>query len=151
MWTSTPEFYIIAGVIAAAIIAYAALPSRRGAAVLHTVAGELSNSGSAEVPAGIDVSIDDAGHMVICRRGLPDVGDDGAASLAVTIIGFDISIEERLTPGKYPIERRDTAIFTLDFLAPERYHVRYNSDTANLFTAFSIPIRPGITLSRQLH
>ena len=151
MWTSTPEFYIIAGVIAAAIIAYAALPSRRGAAVLHTVAGTLSDSGSTEVPAGIDVSIDDAGHMVIYRRGLPDVGDDGAASLAVTIIGFDISIEERLTVGKYPIERRDTATFTLDFLAPERYHVRYNSDTANLFTAFSIPIRPGITLSRQLH
>lgn len=151
MWTSTPEFYIIAGVIAAAIIAYAALPSRRGAAVLHTVAGTLSDSGATDVPAGIDVSIDHCGRMVICRHGLPDVGDDGAASLAVTIIGFDISIEERLTQGKYPIERRDTATFTLDFLAPERYHVRYNSDTTNLFTAFSIPIRPGITLSRRLH
>lgn len=151
MWTSTPEFYIIAGVIAAAIIAYAALPSRRGAAVLHTVAGTLSDSGEAEASAVIDVHVDDAGRMIICRRGLPDVGDNGAASLAVTVIGFDITIEERLTPGKYPIERRDTATFTLDFLAPERYHVRYNSDTANLFTAFSIPIRPGITLSRRLN
>ena len=151
MWTSTPEFYIIAGVIAAAIIAYAALPSRRGAAVLHTVAGTLSDSGATDVPAGIDVSIDPSGRMVICRHGLPNVGDDGAASLAVTIIGFDISIEERLTQGKYPIERRDTATFSLDFLAPERYHVRYNRDTTYLFTAFSIPIRPGITLSRQFH
>lgn len=150
-WFNSVEFYVIAAAIAAAVVALSALPARRGVAVLHTIAGVLSDSGAAE-PAepSIDIEVDDNRRVVIRRTGLSGVGDTGAASLAVNVIGFDIDIEERLTPGRLPLERRDTAVFTLDFLGAERYHVRYNSEDAGVFAAFSLPVREGIRIHRQL-
>ena len=72
-----------------------------------------------------------------------------AASLAINVIGFDIVIEERLTHGNgWPTV--DTAEFVLDFFAPERYHVRYNSEDAGVFTAFTLPVKEGIKIHRDL-
>lgn len=150
-WLNSVEFYVIAGAIAAAVVALSALPSRRGAAVLHTVAGDLSDSSSAEPSEpSIDVEVDDNRRVIIRRTGLVGVGDTGAASLAVNVVGFDIDIEERLTAGRLALERRDTAVFTLDFLGAERYHLRYNSEDAGVFAAFSLPVREGIRIHRVL-
>lgn len=148
-WYNTVEFYVIAGAAAAAVVALSALPSKRGPATLHMVGGQLSDSGSAEtVTPQIDVEVDDDRRVVITRRGLAGIGDTGAASLAVNVAGFDITIDERLTPGRLPLERCDTARFTLDFLGAERYHIRYNADTQ--MAAFTLPVRPGNRLSRPL-
>lgn len=145
------EFYVIAGVIAAAVVALSAMPGRRGAAVLHMAAGELSDSKTAgEAEPGIDVRVDDERRVIITRRGIRGVGDTGAASLAVNVRGFDVEIEERLTAGRLPLERRDTAVFVLDFLGAERYHIKYNSEDAGVFAAFSLPVKEGIRISREL-
>lgn len=150
-WFNTVEFYVIAGAVAAAVVALSALPSKRGQAVLHMAAGELDDSGAeGEAEPHIDVEVDDNRRVVITRRGLRGIGDNGAVSLAINVIGFDIEIEERLTPGRYALERRDTARFVLDFLGAERYHVRYNSEDAGVFAAFTLPVREGIRISRDL-
>ena len=150
-WFNAGEFVVIAGAAAAAVVALSALPSRRGVAVLHTVAGDLSDS-RADTPAvpAIDVEVDANRRVIIRRTGIAGVGDTGAASLAVNVIGFDIEIEERLTRGRLPLERRDTAVFTLDFLGAERYHIRYNSEDAGVFAAFTLPVREGIRVRRTL-
>lgn len=150
-WFNSVEFFVIAGATAAAVVALSALPSRRGVAVLHTVAGDLSDS-RADTPAvpAIDVEVDANRRVIIRRTGIAGVGDTGAASLAVNVIGFDIEIEERLTRGRLPLERRDTAVFTLDFLGAERYHIRYNSEDAGVFAAFTLPVREGIRVRRTL-
>ncbi len=150
-WFNTVEFYVITGAVAAAVVALSALPSRRGQAVLHMVAGDLSDSKSTgEQPPAIDIKVDDNRRVIITRRGITGVGDNGAASLAINVTGFDIVIEERLTPGHLPLERRDTATFTLDFLGAERYHIRYNSEDNGIFTAFTLPVKEGIKIHREL-
>lgn len=130
------------------MVALAALPSRRGEAVLHLLAGELDHTGGDEGPS-LKVTVDRLGHVIIERTGIRGIADDGAVSLAVNVAGFDISIEERLTPGT-GAEHATSARFELDFLGAERYHVRYNSEDAGLFAAFTLPVRPGISVIREL-
>ncbi|MCM1032779.1 MAG: hypothetical protein NC405_03385 [Odoribacter sp.] len=149
-WYNTVEFYVIAGAAAAAVVALTALPSRRTAAVLHTVAGDLARSDNPVTEPSIDVEVDSSRRVRITRHGLRGIGDDGAVSLAVNVIGFDIEIEERLAPGRYPVQERDTAVFTLDFLGAERYHIRYNSEDAGVFAAFTLPVKEGIKIKREL-
>lgn len=150
MWYNSVEFYVITGALAAGAVAAAALPRRQRQSVLHMAAGELSGSdeGRLAVPS-IQVEVDDNRRVIIRRSGLLSVMDNGAASLAVNVAGFDVTIEERLTPGNgWPTV--DTATFTLDFFAPERYHVKYNSEDTGLFTAFTLNVSPGIRLYKEL-
>ncbi len=142
------EFYVIAATIAAAVIAYSALPSRGGAAIQHLLAGVLSNENPQTEPS-IEIEVDDDRQVIIKRHGLQGITDTGAASLAVEIIGFNITIEERLTPGKGE-HTFSTATFKLNTLAPERYHIRYNSESTSSFAALTLPVREGIHITREL-
>lgn len=151
-WLNSVEFYVVAGSVAAAVVALSALPSRRGAAVLHLAAGELlppDDSDNPESPA-ISAEVDRHGRVVVTRHGLHGITSDGAVSLAINVIGFDVKIEERLTPGSAAGTPIGQTRFTLDFFAPERYHISYNSEDAGLFAAFTLPIRPGIAITRPL-
>ncbi len=118
--------------------------------MLHPAAGDLSGTDEGrDMKPSIDVCVDENRRVHIVRRGLPNITDKGAASLAINVIGFDIVIEERLTHGNgWPTV--DTAEFVLDFFAPERYHVRYNSEDAGVFTAFTLPVKEGIKIHRDL-
>ena len=151
-WFGTVEFYVIAGTVAAAVIALSALPARRGAAQLHMAAGRLEEPDALDDPERprLDVEVTPRGTVRITRRGLKGIGSDGAVSLAATVIGFDVKIEERLTPGRTGAQEPGHAVFDLDFFAPERYHISYNSDDAGLFAAFTLAVRPGLRLSRPL-
>lgn len=88
--------------------------------------------------------------MLLTRSGLAGLTSAGAVSLAVTVTGTDVAIEERITGATSPSEPVDTALFTLDFLRPGRYHVRYNSSSLGLFSAFTLSVRPGASLTRPL-
>lgn len=147
-WYNTVEFYVIAGAVAAAVVAMSALPSRRGAAVLHLEAGELLPADGEPARPGLEVGVDRHGRVVITRHGLRGIAMDGAVSLAINVTGFDISVEERLTPGN-ATEMAASARFVLDWLGAERYHIKYNGEDAGVFAAFSLPVRPGIKISRE--
>ena len=147
-WFNTIEFYVIAGALAAGAVAYAALPQRRGQGRQYLLAGELSDTGDPQ-PA-IDIEVDNRGRVHITRTGLPPVTDAGAVSLAINVTGFDIIIQERLTYGRGQAAV-DTARFTLDFLGPERYKIRYTTDQdAGLLAAFTLNDTPGLRLHREL-
>ena len=83
----------------------------------------------------------DDGSVVLTRNGIEGVSTSGAVSLAVTIIGFDITIEERIVPGNNLDEPIDTATFVLDFLAPDRYHLKYNSSATSRFATTTLLVR----------
>lgn len=153
-FTST-EFYVIASMAAAAVIGLCVKPGARGEAIERLLAGHLcdtsadrSDPADAALPQ-ITLSCDPSGNVLLTRSGLSGLTSDGAVSLAVTRIASDITIEERTTysPLGEPV---DTALFTLDFLPPGRYHVRYNSDATGLFAAFSLTVRPENLVTRQL-
>lgn len=150
------EFYVLATLVAAVIVGVIARPSSRGEARQHLLAGELSNkhqrswSDTPALQAAISMSVRDDGALLIQREGIAGVSTSGAVSLAVTIIGFDIAIEERIVSGNPIDDPIDTATFVLDFLAPDRYHLKYNSATTSSFAATTLLIRPGFKKSTPL-
>ncbi len=145
---SSVEFYVYATLVAAAIVAFLARPSSRGEARQHLLAGELSNATGrnwgeiATVQPAISLIVRDDGAVVLFRHGIDGVSTSGAVSLAITVIGFDITIEERIVPGNDIDEPIDTATFVLDFLAPDRYHLKYNSSATSRFATTTLLVRP---------
>ena len=141
------EFYVYATLVAAAIVAFLARPSSRGEARQHLLAGELSNasnrswSDSNSAQPAISLIVRDDGAVVLFRHGIEGVSSSGAVSLAITVIGFDITIEERIVPGNNLDDPIDTATFVLDFLAPDRYHLKYNSSATSSFVATTLLVR----------
>lgn len=153
---NTPEFYIIVSVIAAAVVAIAALPERRRAVVQHLVAGELLSSVDTPDDLGpghgrLEIEVHEGNFVSIRRYGLDGVTMSGAVSLAIEVSGFDVTIQERVTPGAAsPFGMADSVLFHLDFLAPDRYHVRYESERFSEHTSFSLHVRPGIKIAKPL-
>ena len=151
------EFYVYATLVAAAIVAFLARPSSRGEARQHLLAGELSNasnrswSDSNSAQPAISLIVRDDGAVVLFRHGIEGVSSSGAVSLAITVIGFDITIEERIVPGNNLDDPIDTATFVLDFLAPDRYHLKYNSSATSSFAATTLLVRPDYEKHLQLN
>lgn len=135
-------------VIAAAIVAMACRPAMQGPVLEFLLAGRLSPSAEAE--PGLDIACNSDGTVSLKRLCVTGLTDLGAVSLAVKKKGTDISIEERLTPGRGLPELPVDADFLLDFMPPGRYHVRYNSADAGLFCAFSLTVTPGLQTHKGL-
>ena len=144
----TVEFYVIAVLVAAMIVALVARPASRGEARQYLLAGDLKACGD-DNPA-ITLTAHDDGSVALTRHGIEGITSTGAVSLAVNVIGWDIVIEERLSEGFSDDAPIDTAVFRLDFLAPERYHIRYNSSATGRFVATPFHNRPGYTTTRPL-
>ena len=138
------EFYVIATVVAAAVLAVCLRPSRKGQAVLHTVAGFLCE-GVPEAEPALHVECLESGNVLIRRTGLSGIYATGALSLAVNQIGFDLEIQERLPPGAgFDGLQISEAVFVLNFLGPDWYHISYTTDPSDRFAAFSLHVRPGL-------
>lgn len=149
---NTVEFYVITAFIAAAVIAAVAMPSQKGAARTFLYGGTLRSDAAPSEP-GIVAIVGDDGNLTIHRFGLDDLGEDGTYSLAVTIIGLDVTIEERVRSSR-PLNEcnpsYDAAWAVLDCLGPERYHFNYRSEATGRSAAFSLNIRPGNRIERLL-
>ena len=148
---SAVEIYVLLAVAAAAVVALCVKPSARGEAVSHLLAGRLCRL--EDVPAqtpSVDFECLDDGNVLLSRRGLKEMTDSGAVSLAVTVIGFDVTVEERVVAGRNGGEPVDTALFTLDFIGPERYHVRYISEPTASAASLTLHNRPEMHVSRPL-
>ena len=146
---NTVEFYILTAFIAAAVIAFAAMPSQKSAARNFFYAGDLFSDAEPSAP-GIVAIVEDDGRLAIHRFGLQNIGMDGAYSIAVTIIGFDVTIEERLTAGTDVVGMATAGKVVLDCLGAERYHIHYRNEAMGRSAAFSLNIRPGNRVDRLL-
>ncbi len=145
------EFYVVAATVAAAVIALCSRPSSRGEARTHLLSGTLCDCEDANPNVqALDITCHEDRSVALTRRGLDGMTTSGAVSLAVTVIGFDITIEERIVTDLRPGQPINTALFTIDFLASERYHIRYNSETTSGFIAFTLHNRPGMRVTKLL-
>ena len=102
------------------------------------------------VEPGIVVIVNDDNSITIYRLGLENVSESGAYSLAVTFIGFDVTIDERLVYGRQGGLAATAAQATVTGFAPERYHFLYRSETPGANAAFNLHIRPGNRIDRRL-
>ena len=141
----TVEFYVITVFVSAAIVAVLAMPSRRSAARAGTLRSDLVPS-----EPGIVALVGNDGTLAIHRFGIEGVWVSGAYSLAVTIIDFDVTIEERLTPGSNIDAEATAAYAVLDCFGAERYHFNYRSEATGRNAAFSLNIKPGNRIERLL-
>ncbi|MCH5222393.1 MAG: hypothetical protein J1F05_08755 [Muribaculaceae bacterium] len=144
----TIEFYVITAVIAAAVVAFAAMPSRKSAARTLFFTGTLLTDAPPGEPQIVAV-VNDHGALELHRLGIDGLTTNGAYNLAVTIIGFDVTIEERITPGNDSCYAH-AAFAVIDNLGAERYHFLYHSEAIGRNAAFSLNIRAGNRISRAL-
>lgn len=154
----TVEFYVILLVVAAFCIGLLAVPSGVGPVETEFANGLLSFTpeGEADATPRIEILCQEDGSVKLMRYGLPaDLDSAATVALAMTRKGFDISIEERITPSSLPLlasetEAVNTATFHLPILARERYHIKYNSDSTSSFTTLTLHNRPGLRTIRLL-
>lgn len=144
------EFYVVAAVVAAAVIGYSVSPGQRGEERRHLLAGTLCDLG-ADAPSGeyVAVRCTDSGDVLLTRTGLQGITIGGAVSLVVKVRGFDVDIEERLVADPRG-EEVNAALFTLDFIGQERYNVRYTSPDIGLMAVFTLRNRPGMRFDAPL-
>ncbi len=153
---NTVEFYVIVSVIAAAVVAVVSLPERKGEVKQHLLAGDLIASNAQTDTAGpghgsISFQVHEGNIVSLRRDGLKGVNMDGAVSLAVKVSGFDIVIEERISHGAWSsLGSADSAVFYLDFLALEWYHIRYESELYGEHASLTLHVREGIKLTKNL-
>lgn len=144
---NTVEFYVIASVIAAAVVALSAMPRNTREARLHTLDADLM-PGDAEAEPELHFRVRPDGRVELRRTGLAGVGDEGAAVLEVEQRGFDVVMNERLRPGRG--EAVGEAVWTMDFFGREYYHISYRSDATGRFAALTLHVRPGIEVVKPL-
>ncbi|MDE7412008.1 MAG: hypothetical protein K2M94_08220 [Paramuribaculum sp.] len=141
---SSVEFYVIAAIFAAAVIAYASRPATLGAVKHFLIGGNLCKlTDNVDDKPRVAVRCTDTGDVLLTRLGIADLTTDGAVSLVIDVKGFEVVVEERIaySPGG---ESVDTALFTLDFMGHERYSVRYENKDLGLMAVFTLNNRPGM-------
>ena len=148
-WGAT-QWYVILTVVAAAFIAACAKPKDRGRADQRLIPGNLVEGSPSPVPT-LRVEVVPGGRVVFTRYGVEGLTSSGADSLSVNRIGFDLSIKERVSAG-YPNDPvMAGASFEMDFLASdEYYHVHWIDEESGLWTAFTLHVREGIVIEREL-
>lgn len=148
MFFSSIEFYVIAVIVAAAVIGLTARPASRGEARTWLLPASLKPATDPLPAPSITITCDDRYDLTIRRTGL---GATESLSLCVTMIGHDISIEEHAAPalpgsGSGAME----AEVTLTFTGPTRYHLSYSAPAMSLFTAVQFTARPGTNIHKDL-
>ncbi len=143
------EFYVVCVVVAAAVIAAAVRPSSRGEVITHLLAGEIEPDDSFGIPR-IEVSVRDDGTVVLTRYCIDMIGPEGAVSGVVSINGTDVTFEERTVPGLSGQSQRVKATFLMDFLAPSRYHFRYESEATSSMAVITLAVKPDVRIVREL-
>lgn len=143
--------------VAALVVGIFAMPANHGPVETEFAAGKLQFDPTlADLTPRLEIECKPDFTIKITRIGFPDIlHSDASVALAITRKGFDLTIEERITPGTNPLLQSEitpvnTAVFYLEGLAPDRYHIKYNSEATSSFAAFSINNRPGLTTSRPL-
>lgn len=144
------EFYVIVFTVAALVIGFLVKPASRGLAETSFAEGMLTaDAPDADPTPRIEVQCLSNGDVAISRCGLTDLTSSATVALAITHIGFDLTVEERVTPGHYADSPVNRATFIIKGLAPERYHIKYNSPSYSIFLATTLPNRPGIAFTRN--
>lgn len=146
----TTEFFVIATVVAALIVGFMAIPTKRGEARQFFVEASVMSTGDDKAIPSIEFICRDDGSVTLIRRGVEGVRTTGMVNLAITIIGFDITINERLVEGSTWDGMADTAMATLDMMGAERYHVVYKSESISRMATLTINNHPGFRASRPL-
>lgn len=149
----TVEVCVLLFIVAAAVIAMAVRPGGKSPAETYFYAGELISG--EETVAGLTITVNEDYRVTLVRHGLAGItGVDGAVSIAVTVTGTEIYVEERITPGRIlsPEENKsESALFFIDCLPPNtRIHFRYNASASSRSASLTFTVKPDFNYSLPL-
>ena len=150
MFFNSIEFYVLAAMTAAGIVAYFSRPASIGPARQFLLPGNLADDNGISNCPSIEITCNEDGTVSFNRHAINDIAPDGAVSLAVSVIGTNITIKERTIAGREEPRPSTTASFTIDFLGQEWYHLTYENEQTGLFAALTLHVRPGIHILKPL-
>lgn len=102
----TVEFYVVATVVAAAVIILSTRPS--GSKPVQTRFARATfepDSEPSDAEPSLEVSVRDDGMVVFTRHGLGRIREGTVVALAITVKGFDVTLKERITAASSHAER----------------------------------------------
>ena len=94
----TVEFYVVATVVAAAVIILSTRPS--GSKPVQTRFARATfepDTEPSDAEPSLEVSVRDDGMVVFTRHGLGRIREGTVVALAITVKGFDVTLKERIT------------------------------------------------------
>lgn len=145
--TST-EFYVIMLTLAALAVGLIVKPRDRGQAETTFATGVPGWDD--DVRPRLEFECRDNGDVIVRRYGLSGLTSAATVALAITRIGFDLTIEERVTPRwAEVVTEANMATFVIEGLARERYHVKYNSESYSVFLTTGLVNRAGMRMVRE--
>lgn len=134
----TTELCVMLLLVAAVAIVWVVRPQSTGAAAEYLLPSKLvAGDENACVEPSVEISCDESGNVVLRCRGLSGITMSGAISAKVIVKGFDIFVNERAVAGSETGAYASEAVFTLDFLASERYFLRYESEENSAAVSFA--------------
>lgn len=147
------EFYVIAVVTAAAIVGLCVRPEMKGEAKTFLISGDISDDGTQKMPS-IYIICNDDGTVDFIRYGIDAANGIPIANYFITVIGFDITVEERIS-YTHDIFAEHSAMrmkssFIIDFLGTERYHLTFRNDSSENIAALYFRNTPGVHISKML-
>ena len=150
---TTTEFYVTMFVLAGAIVAFSAMPRKRGPVRELLLPGKLSACSPSATPS-ISIEVRPDNSIALLRSGIEDVEPlSDAVSIAVAISGFSIDITERIhsvSSSTITEPKASSAMFIIDGTAPERYHIRYTSPSTQLSATMALTLKPGTKYCKNL-
>ncbi len=165
LWTAlgTVEWCVISFIMAMAVVVAVIRPQPRHAASTYFIKGSFGDDGDEYAPGHADIApnndevaelavyVADSGP-VIARKGFDGLlrCNGSSLALAITIKGTDITIKERYVSGQ-GAPYQGVVNFDLSGLHLRgNFHIQYLSEEMSRSTAFTLLIRPGILIRRQL-
>ena len=102
----TVEFYVVATVVAAAVIILSTRPS--GSKPVQTRFARATfepDTEPSDAEPSLEISVRDDGMVVFTRHGLGRIRKGTVVALAITVKGFDVTLKERITAASSHAER----------------------------------------------
>lgn len=142
---SSIEFYILAFAVAFAIVGITMKPSERGPAKTFFAHGFVDDNTTEE--PGIIISYD--GDMLRITHAGVDIRDRHIQfNYAITIIGNDITVNERAAHSNEPVDSLTDKIditMTTERITPGRYHLKFTADWLSQWASTRIVVAEPFT------
>ena len=144
------EFYIFSFAVAMVIVAFFMHPNDKGEAHTFFARGFLLPSDS---EPSVELKYDDEQNLTVVRRGVFLNTLDCELNYAITVIGKDIKISEKLVMDRMAELNRQTVdvAFSTDKILPGKYHIFLESQWSGQWATGSFRLESGRYKTLEVH
>ena len=144
------EFYIFSFAIAMVIVAFFMHPNDKGEALTLFAHGFMLLSDN---EPSIELKYDDEQTLTVVRRGVFLNTLECELNYAITVIGKDIKISEKLVVDRNAVLNQQTVdvAFSTDRIMPGKYHVYLDSQWSGQWAAGTFRLESGRCKTLEVH